>query len=140
MVCSLSTRRTSIVTIIATIKNTVEDGRERLKGVLAICLVIAGIFHFVAPQPLISIVPNFLPYPDAIVYISGVIEIFLGIGLLVPSTSQLCAWGIVALFIAIYPASLNMAFNHIHIDGVPDGWWFQGRRFKSSYSTSKKTI
>ena len=76
------------MTLIAAIKNTVEDGQDRLKGVLAVCLMVAGIFHFVTPQPLISIVPNLLPYPDAIVYISGVIEILLGIGLLVPSTSQ----------------------------------------------------
>ncbi|MEM9216398.1 MAG: hypothetical protein AAGD25_18880 [Cyanobacteria bacterium P01_F01_bin.150] len=114
--------------IITAIKKTVEDGRDTLKGVLAVCIIVAGIAHFAAAQPFISIVPEILPYPAAIVYISGVIEIFLGVGLLVPSTCQLCAWGMVALFIAVYPANLNMAFNHIHIDGVPDGWWFQAIR------------
>ncbi|MEM9136665.1 MAG: DoxX family protein [Cyanobacteria bacterium P01_F01_bin.42] len=116
------------MTIITTVKNIVEDGRDTLKGVLAVCIIVAGIFHFAAPQPFISIVPEILPYPAAIVYISGVIEILLGVGLLVPLTSRLCAWGMVALFIAVYPANLNMAFNHIHIDGIPDGWWFQAIR------------
>ncbi|NEP63727.1 MAG: DoxX family membrane protein [Symploca sp. SIO2G7] len=114
--------------MITALKTIIEDGRETLKGVLAVCMIVAGIFHFVTPQPFIKIVPNFLPYPAAIVYISGIIEILLGIGLLVPLTRQLSAWGLVALLIAVYPANLNMAFNHIHIDGVPDGWWFQAIR------------
>ena len=49
--------------------------------------------------------------PAALVYISGVVEILLGIGLLIPATQQLSAWGLVALFIAVYPANLNMAFK-----------------------------
>lgn len=116
------------MTIITSAKKVIGDGRDTLKGVLAICIIVAGIFHFAAPQPFISIVPDILPYPGAIVYISGAIEVFLGLGLLVPFTCQLCAWGMVALFIAVYPANLNMAFNHIHIDGIPDGWWFQAIR------------
>jgi uncharacterized membrane protein len=72
--------------------------------------------------------PIFCPPPADLVYISGVIEVLLGIGLLIPNIQQLSAWGLVALFVAVYPANLNMAFNHIHIDGVPDGWWFQAIR------------
>ena len=111
--------------IITAIKNTVQDGRHRLKGILAVCMLIAGISHFVVVETFIKIVPSFLPNPEAIVYISGAIEVLLSIGLLIPLTCQLSAWGLVALFIAIYPANLNMAINHIHIDGVPDGLWFQ---------------
>jgi uncharacterized membrane protein len=40
----------------------------------------------------------------------------------------LAAWGIIALFIAVFPANINMAVNHIHIDGIPDGAWFQAIR------------
>lgn len=104
------------------------NNREVLRGVLAVCIVIAGILHFAASDPFIRIVPDFLPYPAALVYISGVIEIGLGIALLIPPISPLAAWGLVALFIAVYPANLNMAFNHIHIDGIPDAWWFHAIR------------
>jgi len=105
-----------------------QNNKNTFKGILAVCMVVAGILHFAQSEPFIRIVPDFLPAPAALVYISGVVEILLGIGLLIPATQQLSAWGLVALFIAVYPANLNMAFNHIHINGVPDGWWFQAIR------------
>ncbi len=102
--------------------------KEVLRVILAVCMVVAGILHFVATEPFVRIVPDFLPAPTALVYISGVIEIALGVALLVPSLSTLAAWGLIALFIAVYPANLNMAINHIQIDGIPDAWWFQAIR------------
>lgn len=110
------------------IRNKFQQNKRTLRGVLAVCMLVAGTLHFAASEPFIRIVPDFLPAPAALVYISGVIEILLGIGLLIPATRRLSAWGLVALFVAVYPANLNMAFNHIHIDGVPDGWWFQAIR------------
>lgn len=43
--------------------------------------------------------------------ISGVAEVALGIGLLIPSVSHLAAWGLVALLIAVFPANLQMALH-----------------------------
>jgi uncharacterized membrane protein len=105
-----------------------ENNKNTLRGILAVCIVVAGVLHFAQSEPFIRIVPDSLPAPAALVYISGAIEIMLGIGLLVPPVSQLSAWGLVALFIAVYPANLNMAFNHIQIEGIPDAWWFQAIR------------
>ena len=108
--------------------NLFQNNKTTFKGILAVCMVVAGVLHFAQSEPFIRIVPDFLPAPGALVYISGVVEILLGVGLLVPATQRLSAWGLVALFIAVYPANLNMAFNHIHIEGIPDGWWFQAIR------------
>lgn len=102
--------------------------KQILKGVLAVCMVVAGVLHFVTTEPFVRIVPGFLPAPAALVYISGVAEILLGIGLLIPRTQQLSAWGLVALFIAVYPANLNMAINDIGISGIPSTWWFHAIR------------
>lgn len=108
--------------------NPIQNNKETLRGILAICMVVAGILHFAAPEPFIKIVPGFLPFPAALVYISGAIEIVLGIGLWIPAVRSLCAWGLVALLIAVYPANLNMAFNHIQIAGIPDAWWVHAIR------------
>jgi uncharacterized membrane protein len=69
-----------------------------------------------------------LPYPAEIVYISGFLEIMGGIGLSIPAVSQLAAWGLVLLFIAVYPANINMAVNHIQIAHIPDNNWFHAIR------------
>ena len=66
------------------------------------------------------IVPSQLPYPLGLVYLSGFYEILGGIGLLVPPLSQPAAWGLIALFIAVFPANINMTVNHIKIDHIPD--------------------
>jgi len=99
-----------------------------LQGILAVCMVVAGVLHFAATEPFVKIVPGILPFPTAIVYISGLIEIILGATLLLPKTQRLAAWGLVALFIAVYPANLNMAINGIELEGVPNTWWFQAIR------------
>lgn len=110
------------------LKRIISNNRQTLKGLFAFFMIVAGISHFIIPGIYIKIVPPQLPYPEAIVYISGFFEILGGIGLLVPPTSQAAAWGLLVLIIAVYPANINMAVNHIHIDNIPDGNWFQAIR------------
>jgi uncharacterized membrane protein len=94
-----------------------------LRVILAVFMVTAGVLHWVTPDPFVKIVPSFLPYPLALVYISGVFEILGGAGLLIPFVSRAAAWGLIALFIAVFPANINMAVNRIHLDGIPDSPW-----------------
>ncbi len=114
--------------MIELVSEILQKNKDTLRGILAVCMIVAGVLHFAQPEPFIKIVPGFLPYPAALVYISGVFEILFGIGLIVPATRSLCALGLVALFIAVYPANLNMAFNHIKLEGIPDSWWLHGIR------------
>lgn len=108
----------------------ISDNKDILKGILAVCMIVAGVLHLVVPEPFIKIVPSVLPAPAFLVYLSGIIEILLGIGLTASNLAvrSLSAWGLIALFIAVYPANLNMAFNHIKLDGIPDSWWLHGPR------------
>ena len=83
---------------------------------LALNMVGVGVAHFVAPEPFVMIVPEWLPAPLWMVWISGVFEVLGGLGLLVPRTRVLAAWGLVALFIAVFPANINQAVNGIQFD------------------------
>lgn len=86
-------------------------------GLLAGFMTAVGVMHFVEPGPFVAIVPGWLPWALALVYISGVFEILGGVGLLVPRTRVAAAWGLVALFVAVFPANINMAVNNIPFDG-----------------------
>ena len=55
--------------------------------------------------------PPYLPWHYALVIVSGIAEIVLGIGLLIPQTSTYAAWGLILLLIAVFPANLHMAMN-----------------------------
>jgi uncharacterized membrane protein len=102
--------------------------KELFRVILAVAMVIVGMTHFVIPEPYVKIVPSQLPHPLGLVYLSGFYEILGGIGLLVPPVSQAAAWGLIILFIAVYPANINMAVNHIKLDNIPDSPWFQAIR------------
>ena len=58
-----------------------------------------------------------------LVQISGVAEMAGGLGLLLPQTRRAAAWGLVLLFIAVFPANLNMALNHLPLGTRPVPAW-----------------
>lgn len=92
--------------------------KETLRGVLAVAIIIVGITHFLRPEQYARIVPPPFP-PMASVYVSGFFEILGGIGLLIPFVSVAAAWGLIALFIAVFPANIYMTLHNIKIDGIP---------------------
>ena len=106
-------------------KKLILDKKQTFRILLAVLMILAGASHFFADGMYIKIYPPLLPYPATMVYFTGVAEILGGIGLLIPKMIQAAAWGFVLLFIAVYPATINMAVNNIHLDNIPDGNWFQ---------------
>jgi uncharacterized membrane protein len=85
---------------------------------LTLVMVLVGITHFTTPATFVAIVPDYLPAPLALVYISGVLEILLGLGLQVPSMRRMAAWGLIALFIAVFPANVHHAVHDIQPPGL----------------------
>ena len=69
-------------------------------------MIAVGVLHFVRPKAFVRIVPKFLPTPLALVYISGFFEILGGVGLLIPETRTWAAWGLIALYVAVFPANI----------------------------------
>jgi uncharacterized membrane protein len=84
-----------------------------LRFLLAALMVFVGVQHFRDPEPFVRIVPSMLPAPRTLVFVSGVFEILGGLGLLVPQTRRAAAWGLIALYVAVFPANINMAINNI---------------------------
>jgi uncharacterized membrane protein len=80
--------------------------------------IAAGVTHFVIPEAFAQIVPPVLPYPLALVYLSGIAEIVLGIGVLFSRTRRLAAWGLVGLLLAIFPANVYMATSDVVVTDV----------------------
>jgi uncharacterized membrane protein len=87
--------------------------------IMSVAYVAAGINHFWHTGFYTHITPPYIPFPDAIVYISGVAEILCGVGLLIPTTRKAAAWGIVALLIAVSPVHINMALHPGDYSEVP---------------------
>jgi uncharacterized membrane protein len=71
---------------------------------------ILGILHFTNKGFYRPFMPKFLPAPDLLIYLSGVAEILLGIGVLFPQTRGLALWGIIAMLIVFLIVHINMLF------------------------------
>jgi len=93
------------------------------RWVLALFMIAAGANHFINPPPYLGMMPSALPAPLALVYISGVAEIAAGAGLLLARTRRLASWGLIALLIAVFPANVNMAVNHLPLGTTPVATW-----------------
>jgi len=102
-------------------KDVLRRFKRPLLYLMAPAYVVAGVLHFVVPELYVQIVPPIFPAALALVYLSGLAEIAVGIGLLLPRTRQYAAWATVALLVAIFPANVYMATHGVVIDGLPGG-------------------
>jgi uncharacterized membrane protein len=79
---------------------------------MALLYIAAGVNHFINPKAYLRIMPSYLPFPEQLVFWSGVCEIVLGV-LLIPVTIRpVAAWLVIALLIAVFPANIQMAVNY----------------------------
>jgi len=87
--------------------------------------VAAGAAHFGSPAIYLHVMPPYIPWPLAMVYVSGAAEILGGIGVLVPDgfvfpkTRVWAAWGLVALLIAVSPVHIHMCLHPEQFPGIP---------------------
>lgn len=79
-----------------------------LMGVL---YVLAGLNHFWHPEIYERMIGGMLPYGLELVYASGIAEMVLGIGVMIPATRTIAAWGLITMLVAIFPANVNMALH-----------------------------
>ena len=79
---------------------------------------IGGFAHFKLTEMETSIVPPYIPYPRAMVLISGVCELLGAIGILIPRTRRAAGIGLFLLTIAVTPANVFM-LQHAERYSVP---------------------
>ena len=70
-----------------------------------------GIGHFTSTEFFVSIVPPWVPWPLAAVYVSGVLEIAGALGVLYKPTRSLAGICLVLLTLAVTPANVHMFLN-----------------------------
>lgn len=77
--------------------------------VLGAFLLGAGVGHFTNAQAFLAQVPPWMPAPDAVVAISGVIELVLGAALILTPGRYRAAvgWIVAAFFVVIFPGNIS---------------------------------
>ena len=76
--------------------------------IYALFYILAGINHFLSAHGYLSIMPGWLPAHMFLIYLSGVIEIILGIFLLFSVTRKLASLLVILMLISFMPAHVYM--------------------------------
>lgn len=82
----------------------------RLAGRIFVSLwfFIGGIAHFVASETEVRLVPPYIPWPHAAVWVSGVFELLGATGLLFARTRRASGLGLFALTVLVTPVHIYM--------------------------------
>ena len=70
-----------------------------------------GFQHFIDTSFFLRIMPPSFPLHKESVYVSGVLEILFGSGIIIKKTRFYASWGIIFLLIAVYPANIYLAYT-----------------------------
>lgn len=89
-------------------------------------LALAGMFlltasaHWGKRRPdLVAMVPPSLPRPDLLVAVTGILELFGAVGLMVRTTAPYAALGLFLMLLAVFPANAYAARKRLSIAGRP---------------------
>ncbi len=69
--------------------------------------------HFAFTKGMEMMIPSIFPLKTEMIYITGVLEILLGVALLIPSVSVYAGWFLIVFFILLLPINIYAAINHI---------------------------
>jgi len=94
---------------------THEEWGYTLSANIAMCamLCFTAMGHFKFAPGMAMMVPEFIPFKKAVVFITGVAEIILGIALLFTAYRQAAGITLVVLFIIMLPANISAAQRHV---------------------------
>lgn len=85
---------------------------------LALMLVFTASAHFTAMRhDLVKMVPDWMPQPTAVIFVTGLLELAGAAGILVRQTRRLAGILLCILFIAMFPANVKAASEGLTLGG-----------------------
>lgn len=107
--------------------------RRGFRLLLAIFYLLAGIAHIRSPGGFLAITPIWVPFPELVVFLTGIAEIAGAIGLLIPPrliphVRYAAGIGLALYALCVFPANINHAINNIAVGGETASWAYHGPR------------
>ena len=112
---SLVVLSASFLAVIAICKCVYGEWNIIFSGNCAMCimLVFTAFWHFKFPNCVSMMLPDFIPLKKIVVYVTGVLEIILGITLLIPEYRYMAGIATIIFFIMVMPANITAAFKQV---------------------------
>lgn len=90
---------------------------------IAFSFIAAGLLHFLNTRMYMQIMPDYIPWHKAMVWISGLAEVAGGLGILFPATRLPAVYGLLLLLLAVFPANIDMAVKSYRKAGLSPYTW-----------------
>jgi len=89
---------------------------------MSMMLIFTAIGHFVFTKGMSMMIPEFIPFRENFVYLTGVFEILLAIGLLIPNYKEISGWTLIIFLLLMLPANIYASLNNVNYQkGTFDG-------------------
>lgn len=102
--------------------------RTGFRWLLALIYFAAGVIHIRSPGGFLAITPDWVPFPEQVIFLTGVAEIAGAIGLMVPRLRYAAAIGLALYALCVWPANIHHAVNDIAVGGRTLPWAYHGPR------------
>jgi uncharacterized membrane protein len=118
----------ALATVVAALLLWPSSGRRSARRAarigMATAMVFAGVAHWVMPTPFVQHLPPWVPAAEALVLVTGVVEIGLGVALLLRQPwRRRAGLALAAYLVAVFPANVYVAVAGIEVEGQPGGWY-----------------
>ncbi|ESA33833.1 membrane protein [Leptolyngbya sp. Heron Island J] len=87
----------------------------------AALFLFTGVSHFSLADGMVKMLPEWVPSRYAIIYITGLMEIVLGLGVLRPSSRRISGLVTLAFLICVFPSNIYAALNSVDFGGNVNG-------------------
>lgn len=81
---------------------------------MALMLCFTAIGHFAFTKGMSMMIPPVVPFKMSLVYLTGVLEVALGIGLLVPRFQVLSGWVLIIFLVLMLPGNVYAAIHNVN--------------------------
>jgi len=89
---------------------------------MSIMLVFTAIGHFAFTKGMSMMIPNFIPFKENFVYLTGIFEILLAIGLLIPKLKEISGWALIMFLLLMLPVNIYASIYNVNYQkGTFDG-------------------
>jgi uncharacterized membrane protein len=93
------------------------DGRNAAAIGLGILFIFTGIGHFVQAQPMVQMLPPWVPERLLLVHASGILEFAIALGFFIPRLRRVTGFAAAAVLVSFFPLNIYAALNHVPMGG-----------------------
>ena len=94
-----------------------QDLRPAAAAGLGLLFLFTASGHFVQTEPMAQMLPSWVPAREALVYLTGLLEIAIAMALFFRRSRLAGAWAAAIVLVAFFPANVYAALQHVPMGG-----------------------